>query len=48
MSGTDKPNIVFASAITPDKAIIRDSDTFQVQWSAFNAGQTDRPAFTGP
>src|SRR5713101_3888524 len=46
MSDTDKPNIVFASAITPDKAIIHDGDTFQVQWSAFNAGQTDSPAFT--
>jgi len=52
MSPTDKqpdagqPNIVFASAITPDNAIIHDDDTFQVQWSAFNAGQTDSPAFT--
>jgi hypothetical protein len=46
MSDTDQPNIVFASAITPDKAIIHDDETFQVQWSAFNAGLAASPAFT--
>jgi len=41
-----QPNIVFATAIVADKAIIHDSDTFQVQWAAFNASETDSPAFT--
>lgn len=46
MSDANQPNIVFASAIMPDKAIIHDNDTFQVQWSAFNAGQAASLAFT--
>jgi|GEM_PF-3537006 len=39
-------NIVFATDVIPDKAIIHDDETFQVQWAAFNAGQVDSPAFT--
>ena len=39
-------NIVFATDVIPDKAIIHDNETFQVQWAAFNAGQVDSPAFT--
>lgn len=46
MSDTSQPNIVFATSILPDKAIIHDTDTFQVQWAAFNAGQVDSPAFS--
>ena len=42
----NQPNIVFASAIAPDKAIIHDNETFQVQWAALNAGQDTTPAFT--
>ena len=41
-----QPQIVFATAIIPDKAIIHDNDSFQVQWKAFNASQVDSPAFT--
>jgi hypothetical protein len=38
-------HIVFASDIWPDKAIIHDTDTFRVQWKAFNAGDADSPGF---
>ncbi len=41
-----RPNIVFATEIAADKPMIRDNETFTVQWAAFNAGQTDSPAFT--
>src|SRR5215210_6969032 len=40
------PVIVFSESPIPDKAIIHDTDTFQVQWKAFNAGQVDSPEFT--
>ena len=39
-------NIIFASSVIPDKAIIHDDETFRVQWKAFNTGQVDSPAFT--
>jgi hypothetical protein len=44
--GAGQPIIIFSVAPTPDKAIIHDSDTFQVQWKAFNAGQVDSQDFT--
>jgi len=42
------PNLVFGGtgSVIPDKAIIHDDDSFSVQWSAFNQGPTDAPAFT--
>jgi hypothetical protein len=40
------PVIVFSESPIPDKAIIHDTDTFQVQWKAFNAGQMDSTEFT--
>jgi hypothetical protein len=39
------PDIVFATSVIPDKAIIHDDDAFRVQWKAFNAGQVNSPAF---
>lgn len=43
------PTIVFANpdnAVTPSAAIIHDNDTFQVQWTALNAGVANSTAFT--
>ena len=40
--------IVFANSdnpIVPDRTIIHDNEAFRVQWSAFNAGNNDVPAF---
>ena len=45
-SSTGQPQIVFATDIIPDKAIIHNNESFQVQWAAFNASQVDSPAFT--
>ncbi len=45
---TQMPEIVFANpnvAVMPSAAIIHADETFQVQWSAFNAGQADSEAF---
>ena len=39
------PNIVFASSVTPDKAIVHDNETFRVQWRSFNAGSVDQEPF---
>jgi hypothetical protein len=41
-------DIVFANTdhpVEPDKAIIHDDETFQVQWSALNISDQDVPAF---
>ena len=40
-----QPFIVFSVEPTPDKSIIHETDTFQVQWKAFNVGQVDSPEF---
>ena len=37
--------LVFASAVTPDKAIVHDNEPFRVQWKAFNAGPSEQDAF---
>jgi hypothetical protein len=39
-------DIVFATDVFPDKAIVHDNEAFRVQWQAFNAGQVDSPAFS--
>ena len=39
------PDIVFATSVIPDKAVIHDDDAFRVQWKAFNGGLADSPAF---
>ena len=39
------PDIIFATSVIPDKAIIHDDDTFRVQWKTFSAGQVNSPAF---
>ncbi len=46
MNNSDQPTIVFASSIAPDKATLHDNETFQVQWSAFNASQVASQAFS--
>ncbi len=45
-SDAGQVTIVFATDVIPDKAIIHDNETFQVQWAAFNASHVDSPAFT--
>jgi hypothetical protein len=37
--------IVFASPVVPDKAIVHDNEIFVVQWKAFNAGDDNMPSF---
>ena len=39
-------DIIFATSVIPDKAIIHDNDAFRVQWKAFNAGPVDSPPFS--
>lgn len=46
MNTSGQPNIVFASDVVPNLEVIHDNDTFQVQWSAFNAGQFASGAFS--
>jgi hypothetical protein len=48
MGGEDagQLNIVFATDITPDKAIIHDNESFKVQWNAYNDSQVDSPEFS--
>jgi hypothetical protein len=47
-AGADQPLIgpLTKPGINTDKAIIRDNDTFVVQWTSFNAGKGKSPAFT--
>ena len=47
-AGTDQPLIgpLTNPGINADKAVIRDSDTFVVQWTSCNAGKGKSPAFT--
>jgi hypothetical protein len=39
--GFSNPN----NPIVPDRAIVHDHESFRVQWSAFNRGNQDVPAF---
>ena len=45
-AGTSSAQIIFATDVIPDKAILHDTDTFAVQWSVQNASTAGSAAFT--
>jgi hypothetical protein len=44
--GAYMSSIVFATNVTPDKAIIHETESFRVQWKSFNSGPVENPAFS--